>query len=599
MPDPKVVKEADLKENTVHYNGVQFGGGDAAKVDNETLQMMPPPYSVAGQYVYDDADRTITHTRYTLTLQTVMFGSSGNMATTMDILRERLSQSGKILKIKGLGFGFDDDPIDIVWGPKPRSFQAAPVGGDQAWEIIWTCEFNHSECLPKGANTHGRFMAFNFSTSYSHDTEGIETRTITGYVQVSQNWTKPQRKQKEHIGKTPAFVVDMLRMQKRITVDVPFCFRRITNQWRDNLAKNRLEFAIVDQQMSSDPPPVNMTRASGEFSWSTSGDPGFAKGVATLSTRFTVAPGVPKTAATPYFLYAEFAKQGVRGKALGKKGTVIPVRISVRHQLWTRTTDYSMSWAITGCLLDLLGSSGIWEPIPGTNMIKWQASMKRLWGPEGVSGLGSSLQNEVVINTCSEASQIKILQGQDTKCPAMPERMNFKYACQDIPPEKSWLFYDIDVSVVRQDPGVFHRFTNDILEGAKKFFGSNATPEETELTGPNYKTTETESSTDSSATDSVYEQNGEPKHMILLQFKGLRIQHKPQMPTIESIGGVKVKFKSEVKSPAAKQVFDFGCPVYYERAAALYEIPPGEYIPTLKEKKNPSLCDSDGMEGEL
>ena len=53
-----------------------------------------------------------------------------------------------------------------------------------------------------------------------------------------------------------------------------------------------------------------------------------------------------------------------------------------------------------------------------------------------------------------------------------------------------------------------------------------------------------------------------------------------------------------VKSPAAKQVFDFGCPVYYERAAALYEIPPGEYIPTLKEKKNPSLCDSDGMEGD-
>ena len=173
------MKDASLSDQTVTYNGVQFGGGDSA------YKMMPPEYSLEGEYVYDEAGRAVTHTRYTLFVSTIVYEEDeSQQSEQLLVIREKLAKPGRTLSLKGLGLGFDENPEDLIWGVRPRAPRIVPVGGEIAHQLTWAVEFNISECNP--SQTKHVWMAMNLEQRWSYDHEGLCQRTIQGYYEIPQ-----------------------------------------------------------------------------------------------------------------------------------------------------------------------------------------------------------------------------------------------------------------------------------------------------------------------------------------------------------------------------------------------------------------------------
>ncbi len=95
------LKDISLSGASIVYNGVQFGGGDSGG------SMLPATYSLSGSYVYDDADRMVTHIHYTLSINAVLVAADeSTLSAEFTDLQKKLSEPRKRLKISGLGCGF-------------------------------------------------------------------------------------------------------------------------------------------------------------------------------------------------------------------------------------------------------------------------------------------------------------------------------------------------------------------------------------------------------------------------------------------------------------------------------------------------------------
>ncbi len=562
------IKDTNQIGQTVVYNGVQFGGTDSDHT------MMPPDYRLAGTPIYDEAGRSVTHVQYVLSVSTVIFGTSeAVLSSTITDMQTRLTAAGKSLSLSGLGVGFARNPQDIIWGPKPGPFNFAPVGGQCAWEIQWSIEFNVNHCMSAGAGPL-TWMAWNYSTAWDNDLEGLTTRVISGHVQIIQ------QRQPGNRSNIVAHTVDEAR--KRIVVVVPDNFRRTRNTWREASDKQRIDFSVVDAQLPSDAPPVGIIEADGNFSVNTTGV-GFAKGGATVSATLTVAPGVPRSVAMIAFMSVALAKQRELLRAGGDRVNVMPSAFTVNHQMWSRTTSFSMTWDLAGCIQDILFRANIWEPVPGTSYRRWRASVEHLWENRGSADLISLAGDDLIIDVCQQVTGRTF--GNSPRGQGDDDRYQpFRYACPDIPAKASWLAYDIRVRVIRKDNQTTHRkavavpssILNNIVSGTVSSL----------LPGPRYQVP--------AADKHVTEYNGVPTVRVLLQFKGLRVKFLPDMPVLSSVGGHRVILKG-YHGGAPEVVFDMaGCPVYFLNVAAEYEVVGGD-IPRVEPLRNPSICDSPGV----
>lgn len=158
------VLAGNLAGSTITYNGVQFGGADAA------FTSAPPTYSLVGTMVYDGADRAIIGVDYSLTVKAFFYeANEAAMSANAAAVQERLSAVGKNLTIDGIGIGLDDI-VDIKWGPKPQSFAWQPLG-DLCWECVWIVKFRISKCVSGTANPLA-WVAWNYETGWQNDFEG-------------------------------------------------------------------------------------------------------------------------------------------------------------------------------------------------------------------------------------------------------------------------------------------------------------------------------------------------------------------------------------------------------------------------------------------
>jgi len=552
------IKDHDLSDSTIRYNGVTIGG--------DGTDMMPPEYTLAGEPVYDDADRTITHIRYILTVNTIVYEDTESaLSTRLDELRKKLQVEGKKLELDGIGVGWAKKPFDLIWGPKPRGLKLAPVGGVTAWEMIWTIEFNVSECEPtQGSFSH--WMALNFETAWDYDFEGQATRIISGYIQAYQH-----RK-----GDKAQNVVDELR--EGIKVVVPHNFKRERTTYRENAAKNRLDFTAVDRQLTAEAFPPHITQASGQFRVGSQGI-GFAEGQASLTMSITTKPGIDRSYASFVFFQAAMAKRIAMMRDGGGKIAIIADSFSAAHQMFTRTSSFSMTWQLTNCIYLLLTKKGIWEPLPGTGYQSWRSTVDGLWYPRGTSNLKSQASSDVIVNLCNPTPSAILGTGEPRDITESP--VSWKWACPDIPREYSWLAYDLRLRVVRDEPTTTHRKAVAHIPGVIDIGGgdSDTSPYEFVFPGSDYSP---------GSDENVIENNGYPTTRVLLQFKALRVQHKPEIPVIDTIDGQKAV---QVGKPQGfvEPRGDMGChTLWYANYTSVYEV--AGYVRSVKIPPKKTLC---------
>lgn len=586
---PAIVN-SNLAGFTVNYNGVQFGGADAAVlVSGVTFRATPPMYALRGVHRWDESGRSVMGVDYTLQLRCIIFSDTeANEAANMRALRGLLSVPGKVLKIQGLGMGIGVQTLtlgtpaggvfDLGNGPHPGPPEFTPIG-NLAWELSWSVQFFISECVTVNTDQLA-FAAFNFTTTWRNDFEGLTQRTISGHVQIPQ-YRNP------NAPKTVLHVAEELRGNTvnasnqtvpRLTISVPPNFQRTENTWRESNDKSRLDFTVVDEQIEGDALPPGITAADGSFNFST-GDAkgGMAAGRATLSMSIKTAPNVHRAYAAKLFFCAAISKQLQLSAMQNGKATVtvVPMSLSIAHGQFARAreTQFQMTWTITKDLASILAASSIWTPVsellsnqqfglPTQDYTTWKASMDALWGNRGTSGIGSSTSEAVIIDLCDNVTYKTIGEvgspPNDLTASTLPS-----LACPTIPDNGGWYYWNLSPQIYRRDQHSLHRKAvlyqpsvvtiSDPLSSTRSPLGSP------EIGG-------------SESDRHAIEYHGQPEVLVGMSFVGYRFKHMPFLPRIKSVGGF-TAYEVSTTGGDVKKVFDaLGCPLYCVRGTRVYRV---------------------------
>ena len=247
----------------LEYNGYLF---DPAAT--ETL-------GVSARPKHDEANRTVTHVEFDLTVKTVIYVSdddfpySGDAVTTdfvMSGIIQRLTAQGGDLVYQGKGFGdfnintgiqgagFENTgQWDVAWGPTPTLVECKPIADNRAWEIIWSVKV----CIPSCSNARYQdaLMAFNYTVDYSTDYGGYTTRTIRGYIEVPMTRDNQGDRQLRHASAD--------RFREQILVQMPSGFRDAGGgSYTLSADRRRLDFQFVHIQLPGIVPPLGVLKCS-------------------------------------------------------------------------------------------------------------------------------------------------------------------------------------------------------------------------------------------------------------------------------------------------------------------------------------------------
>ncbi len=560
----------NLAALTVTYNGVQFGGGDA---DHPST---PPEYKLRGQFVYDDSGRAIIGTKYQMTVSTIFYqGSELSLAFEINDIREKLSAPAKELKIYGLGTNFDNiasgarSPIggvfggDSGFGPKPISFDWQPLG-QIAWQCVWVVEFMITECVgtQSASDNPDIWMAFNFDTTWQNDFEGMCERTISGYVQIAPRRTGANLK-------TLLTTADTAR--NGLNIVVPENFRRVRNVWRENAAKDRMDFVVTDEAEKGDPLPPGCILADGDFSYDVPG-PAFNRATCSLNMRLVVSPSFPPGLAGIIFLQIAKTKHNlIAGGDVFNNATPIIRGLSIRSGKFNRAreTIASMHWSITGNRGSLMKAAGIWEPLrpdPSTlyTYPLWRASIENLWGNRGFHGLASNPAESVIVDLCDGVTSANIGTTSANRDPQY-QQPEFFFNCPKIPEGGGWLAHDLRLTVLQQGQQTWHKKALAYLGGTIDAVTDDE-GDRTGIGGPNYDQ-------QGDAQEDDLEYHGYPDTYILLQFRATRLIRKPIMPELISVAGKPAIPVTDAVVDGPRFAFDsMTCPVWFLRGYRVYKV---------------------------
>lgn len=210
-----------------------------------------------------------------------------NARSVLQWARSRLAISGGTLIIRGGGFditvngGSPNSQFDVRWGPKTISLQMDPVANGMVWQVEWVCEFSIPECplltpgghtdqTAKDANTadvsyiqfpfgaQGVAEGFVYDIAYRIDRHGLTQRVVNGSLSIAlaRAWATGQGGVNQVLNTADEF-------RENIIIDVPYGFRRATQDWRLSSDRRFLNFVIVDEELPSEnsfpPGIVDMT----------------------------------------------------------------------------------------------------------------------------------------------------------------------------------------------------------------------------------------------------------------------------------------------------------------------------------------------------
>jgi len=521
---------------TISYDGFVFGGSGST----------PPTYSIVADPHFDNADRTAGQVRYTLDVATIVYGDSeGDVAQQMQDLRTRLSRPGRRLEIVDLGFG--DTTVergqryaDIVWGAKPRVLRFEPVGGTQAWQLHWQCEFNVTE----GATPRdGYFLALNLRQRFEIDDAGLTTREVAGHAQVA-GVRKPNG------SPTATSIADQVR--DRINIRVPDGFRRAHQRWDESADKTRLDFSIVDRQLSGDPLPAGIS--DGQIDYQVEADakrPG--KVVARLNGHFESAPGKPKSLAAAHLLMIAQDRLARLQTAQQPRRMVFPSRFAIRHRLFSRRTHVDVQYQLIGSIRDVLSAGGIWDPVSGSDYRLWAASLEHLWGSRGVAGLRSDPRDAAIIDLVDNPMNQITIHAPASPSTAASVPSPLIWLSPTVTPEASWLEYRVRLRVQRTENVHVHTLSQPL--------DTPSHSDQATGVGPSFQSTG----------GRRREVHGEPIQTVRLEGVARRLKYAPTMPVLRSVGSRSVSERNRVEE--RETVGDAsGVPIHQLRWSVLYGV---------------------------
>jgi len=578
------IVNTNLSGATLTYNGVQFGGADAG------YKSLPPSYQFVGTPVYDPTGRSLLYIDVTVQVRCIFFETSEfNMTVAMAQLQQALSAPAKQLRIAGLGYGFyshdlvnepNVDPaknyfdivsLDIGNGPKPGPLQMTPIGGQLSWELAWSINFQYMPCLNDGTQDVLTFQAFNFSTTWNNDFEGLTTRTISGMVQIAGH--------RNYAGNNKLVLAIAEQTRGNLVVLLPVGFKRVQNSWNEAEDKRILRFSITDQQLEGDPLPDGVTQAKGSFSFSAGdGKGGFAQSICALQMAIKTAPNVHRDMAGKLFLAAAIAKQASIQAGLPTGKMVMPIKLSITNGKFddARQTECSIVWMVAGgCLNAMLSAAGIWEPVSsmigttfGANQTysTWVASMAALWGNRGTSGIQSSASEAVIIDIC-DGVVTKTIGATSPNSFSVSTNSLPSFTCPAVPTDGGWITFDMEIKVLRKDDPYFHKKAASFVPSLASGFPITDPIDNTSIPLGGSLVSQGSSDYD------VVEQQGYPSTYVAVKFRGLRFVNKPYIPSIKSIGGI-TPVEIDQSPNAPYWAFDsFGCPVWAISGYRIYRVP--------------------------
>lgn len=396
----------DLPPGVGNYGTISYGGVPFNVLKKADLSV---------KMQYDEAERVVTHLSYTLRISdcVIASGDTPTQDVTMWELQNRLSTPGLELIIDAIGFDTTINTTaigakpDLLWGAKPRAMNFRPTGGEISWMFDWECEFNISRCANPSAivSPSPPLMAWNYEYTSVVNEEGLMERTISGYVQVPavRGMSPNQNK----------VLFDVVAAWDSITVNVPNGFRRTNNAHSVNKAKNRVDFAITDTELTSDAYPAGIVEADINYELASQGG-GLSSWMATLSGELTVAPGYPKSlAAIKYLGILQFLVTKIKAIAISsdqKQPAVVPMALRFSYKLFSRTSRFVAGYFFASDATTLLQKSGMWDAIPGTDYQQWAQSMNvaGVWGNHGTSGLKASPSDDSLVTACIAISNSTI-----------------------------------------------------------------------------------------------------------------------------------------------------------------------------------------------
>ncbi|MEX1042220.1 MAG: hypothetical protein WDZ51_16430 [Pirellulaceae bacterium] len=532
----------DLTEGfgTIQYNGYTFGPLRNVGVESEL--------------VYDEAGWAVTHSKYTLTVHAIIWGATlSAQQAGMANMQKRLSQPGRQLVIDDIGLYTDIDTMgvtpDLMWGVRPRVISLNPAGGDLAWEVVWKCEFNVNLCIDTEFNPQA-LMALNYSVAYSTNERGLVNRAINGYLQI------PQLSR----GTATTFTRDIEAFYSRIKFNLPVTMRRLTSTRQISLDRTRMEFSVIDEEMSGPPLPDGIVAGEAQYDWQNVTPKAFLEWHATLTATFEVARGYPRSLAAEKFFLLLFDKVTAARAAAPQDGAVLPTSLKISTDVFGRSTRFSCGFRVTSSLTSILSGSGIWRPMPDASWQSWQASMAAvgLFDPRGQAQMTHKVTDDVIIDICGGVSEASL--GNDEYLGAEGDS-DFSpiFSCEGINEQNSYLEYNNSLSFAVEQSGTIHRPATS-WEGMAKDLIQSATG----ITIGSPSNGETSAS-------NQFQYEGVSDNLVIMQGSAVRIKYYPELPQLQKVGGLDVE---EMKrKPFIEQISTyFECPVYLLKWSILYQI---------------------------
>jgi hypothetical protein len=405
---------------TVNYNGYTFSGAASSRVQCRTPT--------------DRAGRTTVYVEYAFMIRDIIVPDGMNIAGqigtdhAMNNIRNQLTVRGQRLQFSLQGFGdFDvNGPggvLDVAYGPHPEVMEMTPLGGGQAWSMLWRCTTRFPQC--GGAVYQGRPLASNYDVEIKQDKHGYSVRTITGYYEV------PGNRQGSNISDTAdGYWESILGGIPRI----PGFEREWTRKM--SLDKRTMEYSIVDTEKGPTGFMFGCTEWEGEQeSVIQHGGP---VAMVTLTASYEVEKNQTKHIAMNNF-YALIVSRVMAGAPFGSLTKLFPLNFVVRDQLHGRRVTGSLSYQVGSDPRTILATTGLFAPIPNSDFVVWPSTVGPAIGPRGEANLVYDQSSDVIIDLCT-ATQTGVRTGGGPP-PDKEERENHEFTATLPPPNQSYLQY--------------------------------------------------------------------------------------------------------------------------------------------------------------
>ena len=508
-----------------------------------------PLRQVQAQFVpiYDAHERSVVSLDLKLNVIAVIWDSvRSDHQTEMANIEHRLAEQGKRLIVENIGLSTLLDTAstpDLNFGPKPRLISCKPIGADLCWEVVWEVTWRlPPQCVWGQAIAEGKIISASHEVTYTTNEEGLVQRSINGFIEFYKQRTGTFEPEK---------VVDKLKVSK-----LPY-FRRVSAQRRFSSARNRIEYSVVDEELSDLAYPDGIIQADVNLDLENQ-PPGFSRWVGQLSGTLRTAPGFPRSLAADKWLIIMFdtAQKLQASASASKSGFVIPERIRFGSSKFGRTSRFLVTWRMLACLHDILAKTGLWDPVPGTDFVKWSQSMDAagINNIRGASGV-RMVDTETVVNLCENAPpQIEV--GLDTgKRWGASGYTQAPLLCPEVTKERSYAFYENKIRGVQSHNAVIHRVMQ-FFRGGEVPSGDNGGSFPLPLTG---------------VLDDILQFEGKNDNFVIMQGRAVRLKFPPQVPHLEKVQGARVEeLARNVDTKVIAGYFD--CPMIQTRWAVLYRV---------------------------